>query len=120
MTDHPKYVLDACTHKMDACVRAFEDDIETLMRDFQKWTRENDIVQKDLWYADVFDFDNAKHLAVLTIKDGCIYYTCAPEDSKVNPFKRKMGPIKYLKTVYRRTKAVLKYIILGPGEDSGF
>lgn len=120
MTEHPKFVLDACTHRMDASMRAFEDDFETLMRDFQKWTVENNITQKQLWYADVFDFDNAKHLAYLTIEDDNIYLTGAPENSTVNPFKRKMGPIKYTKTVLRRTKAVLQYIFFGPGEDAGF
>lgn len=107
----PRLVLDACTNSMNMRVRAFADDYETIMRDFQKWAKDNHIKPRDMWYADIFDFSNAKHLAYLTLEDdGAVYLSGAPEDSKINPFKRKLGFRRTLKTLYLKLGALIDFI----------
>ena len=85
------FFLDARTNDMYHRITNFADDYESLMRSFQEWIKEDEIDPDELWYANIFEVETARHMAYLEVEDGNIYLVGAPKDSQINPFKRKRG-----------------------------
>lgn len=83
--------LDAQTENFKQRITCFSDCLEDLMSDYKDWMEENKLTQKDIWYADVFDVNTDKHLLCLEEENGNIYAVGAPKNSRINPFKRRMG-----------------------------
>ena len=93
-------MLDTQTFDGAFRLTSFCDTAENVMTEFFYWMQEDDISPKDIWYADVFEFEpdegaNPVRIAVIKPQSGAQAEIIAKPDGK-SPFRKRIPPISGL------------------------
>ena len=88
LQERPNYILDAQTKKGER-MTSFALELRDAVLDYQDWVNTSRLDNDDIWYADIFEFVDKKHVASVSLNENRLaIISPAPENSKVKFLKR--------------------------------
>jgi len=82
--------IDARSRHGNNRLTVFSDTLEDLLRQYQDWVKECKFVERDIWYANIFELGSDRHIGVATIEEGSAIRYNMVRNSKLSPYHRSI------------------------------